>query len=90
MWHQARTKIGRPDLHFHDLRHTGNTLAAATGASTKELMARYGHSSPRAALRYQHATRGRDAAIAQMLNRLIVQHRRATEAEVDDVGPELA
>jgi integrase len=51
MWHEARTKVGRQDLHFHDLRHTSNTLAAATGASTKELMARYGHSSPRAALR---------------------------------------
>jgi integrase len=37
------------------LRHTGNALAAATGASTKELMARMGHSSVRAALIYQHA-----------------------------------
>lgn len=34
--------------HFHDLRHTGGTLAAATGASLKELMARLGHSSTRA------------------------------------------
>ena len=24
-------KIGLPDLHFHDLRHTGNTLAAPSG-----------------------------------------------------------
>jgi hypothetical protein len=27
-------------LDVHDLRHTGNTLSAATGASTKELMRR--------------------------------------------------
>jgi len=47
------------DVHFHDLRHTGNHLAAMTGASTKELMARMGHSSMRAALIYQHATRER-------------------------------
>ena len=37
-------------------------MAAATGASLKELMARLGHSSTRAAMIYQHATqdRGRD------------------------------
>lgn len=39
-WHRARISIGRPDLHLHDLRHTGLTLAAATGATTAELMHR--------------------------------------------------
>ena len=33
-WDEARVKVGMEHLHFHDLRHTGNTLAAATGAST--------------------------------------------------------
>ena len=34
-WKQAAAAIGVPDLHLHDLRHTGNTLAAGTpGAST--------------------------------------------------------
>ena len=56
---------------FHDLRHTGNTLAAATGASTKELMSRMGHASPRAALIYQHATSDRDAVIAAALSDLL-------------------
>ena len=49
-WHEARQGIGRPDLHLHDLRHSGNTWAAGTGASTAELMARMGHASPAAAL----------------------------------------
>jgi hypothetical protein len=66
-WNRARLAAGRPDLHFHDLRHTGNTWAAATGASTKELMARMGHSSARAALIYQHATADRDRVIADAL-----------------------
>jgi integrase len=50
-WRKALAKVdGLPDgLVFHDLRHTGNTLAAGTGASTRELMARMGHASPRAA-----------------------------------------
>jgi integrase len=74
-WHRALTATGIDGLRFHDLRHTGNTLAAATGASTKELMSRMGHASPRAALIYQHATQDRDAAIAAGLSDLIVQAR---------------
>jgi integrase len=66
-WNRARAAAGRPDVHLHDLRHTGNTWAAATGASTKELMARMGHDSPRAALIYQHATEDRDRVIADAL-----------------------
>jgi integrase len=31
---KAAAKVGQPELHFHDLRHTGNTLAARTGASS--------------------------------------------------------
>jgi hypothetical protein len=33
---KARTEAKLEQVHFHDLRHTGNTLAAATGASTRE------------------------------------------------------
>jgi hypothetical protein len=46
-------------------------MAAAQGASLKELMERMGHSSPRAALIYQHATRERDQKIAAGMGRLI-------------------
>jgi integrase len=70
VWLLARRKADLPALRFHDLRHTGNTLAAATGASTRELMARMGHTSMRAALIYQHATKDRDAAIAAALSDL--------------------
>ena len=77
IWHKATAKVGVPHLHFHDLRHTGNTLAAATGASLRELMVRMGHASPKAALRYQHATRDRDAAIARALSDLVEQSQPA-------------
>lgn len=70
-WVQAKDATGLGFLHLHDLRHAGNTWAAATGASTKELMARMGHASPAAALRYQHATADRDRAIAQALSGLV-------------------
>ena len=64
-WRRATSSVGITGLRFHDLRHTGNTLAAATGASTKELMSRMGESSSRAALIHQHATQDRDAVIAR-------------------------
>jgi integrase len=64
----AAARAGRPDLTFHDLRHTGATLAAATGATLAELMARFGHSTPNAAMLYQHATSDRDRAIAEALS----------------------
>jgi integrase len=74
-WRRICANVGVDGLHFHDLRHTGNTLAASTGASTKELMSRMGHASARAALIYQHATRERDDTIAQGLDAMI---RKAT------------
>jgi integrase len=82
-WKTATRKAGVPDLHVHDLRHVGGTLAATTGASLKELMARLGHSSTRAALIYQHATRDRDQAIAQALGGL-VRAVRSGEATSQD------
>lgn len=73
IWNAACAQAGVPGRHFHDLRHVGGTLAAATGASLKELMARLGHSSTRAAMIYQHATRDRDEAIARALGGLMNQ-----------------
>jgi integrase len=67
-YYPARRAAGRPDLRFHDLRHTGATLAAATGATIAELMRRLGHSTPGAAMRYQHAADDRDRAIAEALS----------------------
>ncbi|MEU5110144.1 tyrosine-type recombinase/integrase [Streptomyces longwoodensis] len=71
-WVAARKAAGvTSELHFHDLRHTGNTLASTAGASTRELMTRMGHSSSRAALIYQHMTSDRDRAIADRLGAMI-------------------
>jgi integrase len=67
-WTQSVAQAGLPGFHFHDLRHTGNTLAAGTGASLADLMARMGHGSARAAMVYQHAIRQRDTMIADALS----------------------
>jgi integrase len=67
VWNPATRAVGLSGLRFHDLRHTAGTLAARTGAATKELMARLGHSSPAAAMVYQHAAEDRDRLIAERL-----------------------
>ena len=83
-WTQVVESMGKVGLHFHDLRHTGNTLAAQSGASTRDLMARMGHDSMNAAIIYQHATRRADRAIA---NALDDQLRAGSRDENPDLGP---
>ena len=78
-WKKARAAAGRSDLRLHDLRHTGATLAAMTGATLAELQQRLGHSSVNAALRYQHAAQDRDTQIAAALSTL-AQSQSAEEA----------
>jgi integrase len=68
--YNARHAAGRDDLRWHDLRHSGAVLAAATGATLAELMARLGHSTPQAAMRYQHAAQGRGREIAALMSKL--------------------
>jgi integrase len=53
-----------------DLRHTGNTYTAESGASLAEMMNRMGHSSTRAAQVYLHARRERDREIASTLDKM--------------------
>jgi integrase len=69
-FYTARERVGRPDLRWHDLRHTGADLAAATGATLADLMGRLGHSTPQAAMRYQHASQARDKQLAAKLSKL--------------------
>ena len=75
-FYRARAAAGRPDLRFHDLRHTGAVLAASTGASLAELMSRLGHATPAAALRYQHVAQGATSASRRHYRNWSPTHRR--------------
>ncbi|GGM50956.1 tyrosine recombinase XerC [Dactylosporangium sucinum] len=83
-WTKALTAAGVEKMHFHDLRHTGNTWAAETGATLRDLMDRMGHATTRAALIYLHKSAGRDQVIADRLSQMIEQSRAPKDDEDDD------
>ncbi len=64
----ARKRAGLPTLRWHDLRSTGLTIAASTGASISALMNRAGHTSVRAAMIYQKLTATDDQKIADSID----------------------
>ncbi len=75
-WRDARSRVGRSDVRFHDLRHFAGTEAASAGASLREVMARMGHASSDAALRYLKASERRDREIAEALAQRLAVHAR--------------
>jgi hypothetical protein len=77
VWLPALAGAGLADLHFHDLRHAGNVLAAAAGANLRELMERMGHSTTRAAMIYLHSTDERQRKVADALGDLARAELRA-------------
>jgi integrase len=64
-YRRARATVGRSDLRWHDLRHTGQSLAGI-----RELQARAGHSTASAAIRYIHRFAGADQRVADSLDAL--------------------
>ena len=80
-WRKAARGVGLGVFHVHDLRHAGLTLAAQAGGTTRELMARAGHRTARAALIYQHAAEERNAVLAQAMDALAAQTTRPSRLE---------
>lgn len=85
-WVDVVKDMGLPGLHFHDLRHTGNMLAAASGAGLKDLMARMGHDNVRAAMIYQHAVRGADKVITDAIDQQLKQSDEGNDGALAPVG----
>jgi integrase len=75
-WPHVVEALGMPGLHVHDLRHTGNQFAANSGAGLRDLMARMGHDSERAAMIYQHEARGADKAITDAIDKHVDDEQR--------------
>jgi integrase len=65
----ALKTVGREGVRIHDLRHFAGTQAARVG-SLRETMARLGHSTVAASMRYQALVSEADAALAEALSGL--------------------
>ncbi|MCI1219133.1 MAG: site-specific integrase [Bifidobacterium sp.] len=70
-YNKAARQSNRPDLRFHDLRHTALTLLAQQGATVRELMDAAGHADPTMAMRYQHTVQSRSQDLARRIGNLI-------------------
>ncbi len=81
-WRAAQRALELDEVHFHDLRHAAGTIATQQGATMREVMARLGHSTTSAAIRYQKAAADRDRTLADRLDDLVAgmrtlgEHRR--------------
>jgi len=67
-WTKARKKTGLTGYIFHDLRRTGNTMAAESGATLAEMMQRLRHKSVDAAQAYLVAAHGADVRVAERIS----------------------
>ncbi|MFE7114189.1 tyrosine-type recombinase/integrase [Streptomyces sp. NPDC057654] len=86
-YRKAREKAGLPDdFRFYDLRGTGNTLAADTGAKLKDLMVRAGHSSARAQLIYQHSKKRHQRKIASAMDADVRRQRQEAIDQGEGAG----
>lgn len=83
---KAKSRAKVEGVTLHDLRHAAGTIAAWTGATTRELMARLGHSTSDAAMRYQHAAGDRDRELAERLDVIVKATSRRPLAEVVPLG----
>ncbi|MFT3854167.1 MAG: tyrosine-type recombinase/integrase [Ilumatobacteraceae bacterium] len=86
VWLKAVKAAGLTGVRFHDLRHAAATLTAQAGVTTAELMRQIGHSTPRAAMRYQHAADDRMKAVPDLVGRLIAEEQ-VTATGTDNVIP---
>ena len=60
--------MGYESVRVHDLRHSGQLLAATNGATLTDLQRRMGHSTVNAAMAYAHASRDNGRSIAERMN----------------------
>jgi integrase len=86
VWLPATRKASMPGVHFHDFRHAGNNFTAHAGANLRELVARMGHSTTRAAMIYLHSTDARQRVIADAVSKAARAELRKAKKPARDSG----
>lgn len=67
-WQKAKKAAGLPQFTYHDLRRTGMTITAESGATLAEMMARLRHRTITAAQRYLVQAQGADVRVAERIS----------------------
>lgn len=89
-WRLAREATDLEHYTFHDLRRTGNTIAAMAGATPGEMRERLRHRTSEAAERYIVSARGADVALAvRMSEQAANPHRPTARTAADDQAGEM-
>lgn len=74
-----RTRVGFPDLKFHELRHTQATQLILGGMDIKTVQTRLGHSSASTTLDfYGHASTEKDKKAAEMIGAILNETKQNT------------
>ncbi|MFT4296945.1 MAG: tyrosine-type recombinase/integrase [Micropruina sp.] len=89
-FHRARQAIGRPSLTWHDLRHTGATLAYQAGGSVRDVQHRLGHATERAAMIYAHTSDQSGKLLADRLGAMFWPDPDRPEPTSPDSAPATA
>ena len=83
----AKAACDLEHLTFHDLRRTGNTIAALAGATAGEMKERLRHRTSEAAERYIVAGRGADIALATRMSEQAANPHRSAPAPAPAPAP---
>ena len=80
-FHKIREKIGRPDLRFHDLRHSAATLLHVAGVPVTAIQHLLGHQSDRTTRDvYLHVVPAAERAAADTIDGLLGKRKKGKKA----------
>lgn len=67
-FYAAAESAGRPEIHYHDLRHYFGTMLALKGAGLADIMRAMGHTTTSSALKYQNTAAERGPELAALFD----------------------
>jgi integrase len=86
-WKKARERIGRPDLRWHDLRHTWVAMKIEAGAHQKEIQEEAVHSSYNTIMNiYEHLFESRSEKTADAMDEMYRAALTAPAPKITRIG----
>lgn len=86
-FYAAAESAGRPELHFHDLRHYFGTMLALKGAGLADIMRAMGHTTTSSALKYQNTAAERGPELAALFDDIHAAELLDAQGEPSQADP---